>query len=206
VERKSLRGIARSRALPTPSRSRESGPRSRGTAPRRATASSAAVNCARVTHQAPLTLDAVRLLAALIAGALTGRDKAALLAPDFSPTPSDVAARTACARRFVSSPAGPGAAGGRASCLRGKFVAVAALESALAAFDEGTDLAQCLEAAASRPGDSQVAAAAIVGQLAGAHYGAATLPAGMRAGLARAAEIEALADRLFDAAPGVRAA
>lgn len=84
-------------------------------------------------------------------------------------------------------------------------MAVAALESALAAFDEGGDLAQCLEAAASRPGDSQVAAA-IVGQLAGAHYGAATLPAGMRAGLARAAEIEALADRLFDAAPGVRAA
>jgi ADP-ribosyl-[dinitrogen reductase] hydrolase len=164
----------------------------------------AAVNCARLTHQAPLTLDAVRLLAALIAGALAGRDKAALLAPDFSPTPSEW--RVDSLRTPLRELAGGAWRGRRPrKLLRGRFAAVAALESALAAFDEGGDLAQCLDAAASRPGDAQVAAA-IVGQLAGAHYGADSLPAGMRAGLARAPEIEALADRLFDAAPGVRAA
>ncbi len=44
----------------------------------------------------------------------------------------------------------------------------------------------------------------MVGQLAGAHYGASSLPADWRAGLARGAEIEALADRLFDAAGHAR--
>jgi ADP-ribosyl-[dinitrogen reductase] hydrolase len=45
----------------------------------------------------------------------------------------------------------------------------------------------------------------MVGQLAGAHYGASSLPAAWRAGLARADEIEALADSLFDAAGHGRA-
>lgn len=164
----------------------------------------AAANCARVTHQAPLTLDAVRFLAALIAGALAGRDKAALLAANFSPAPDEW--NTESLRPPLRELAGGAWRGRRPrKLLRGKFAAVAALESALAAFEEGGDLAQCLDAAASRPGDAQVAAA-IVGQLAGAYYGAASLSTGVRAGLARAAEIESLADRLFDAAPGVRAA
>ncbi len=159
----------------------------------------AAVNAARVTHQAPLVLDAVRLLAALLAGALAGAGKEALLAPDFSPAPG------AWSAEALRSPVREIAAGdwrGRRSrrILRGKFAAVAALESALSAFDGGADLAGCIEAAAARPGDS-LAAAAIVGQIAGAHYGAASLPAAVRAGLARAAEIEALADRLVDSAP-----
>ena len=164
----------------------------------------AAVNCARVTHQAPLTLDAVRFLAALLAGALAGVDKAALLAADYSPAPDEW--RADSLRPPLRELAGGAWRGRRPrKLLRGKFVAVAALESALAAFDEGIDLATCLRAAASRPGDAQTAAA-IVGQLAGAHYGAAILPGNMRSGLARVAEIEALADRLFDGAPPVRQA
>jgi ADP-ribosylglycohydrolase len=159
----------------------------------------AAVNCARVTHQAPLTLDAVRLFAALLAGALAGHGKAALLAADFSPAPD--AWRPDTLRSPLREIAG-GAWRGRAPrrLLRGKFAAVAALESALAAFEQGGDLAQCLAAAASRPGDAQTAAA-ITGQLAGACYGASGLPAELRAGLARAADIEALADALVDCAP-----
>jgi ADP-ribosylglycohydrolase len=162
-----------------------------------------AVNAARVTHQAPLTLDAVRFLAALLAGALAGADKEALLAPDFSPEPGAWSTDTLRSPvRELASGAWRGRRPRR--MLRGKFAAVAALESALSAFEGGEDLAQCLEAAASRPGDAQMVAA-IVGQLAGAYYGASSLPASMRAGLARAAEIEALADRLVDAAPRARA-
>jgi ADP-ribosylglycohydrolase len=164
----------------------------------------AAVNCARITHQAPLTLDSVRYLAALLAGALAGRDKATLLAADFTPVPESWRPDS------LRSPLRELAAGawrGRAPrrLHRSKLAAVAALESALSAFEVGADFAQCLAAAASRPGDAQVAAA-ITGQLAGAYYGAAALPAGMREGLARAAEIEALADRLLDAAPRARPA
>ncbi len=162
----------------------------------------AAVNCARVTHQAPLTLDAVRLLAALLAGALAGRDKAALLAVDFSPAPESW--RPDTLRSPIREIAG-GAWRGRAPrrLLRGKLAVVAVLESALAAFEQGGDVVQCITAAASRPGDA-LTAAAIAGQLAGACHGASGLPAALRAGLARADEIEALADRLLDAAPRSR--
>jgi ADP-ribosyl-[dinitrogen reductase] hydrolase len=164
----------------------------------------AAVNAARVTHQAPLVLDSARFLAALLAGALAGSGKEALLAPDFSPEPGAWSAES------LRSPVREIAAGawrGRRPrrMLRGKFAAIAALESALTAFDGGADLASCLESAAARPGDAQ-AAAAIVGQVAGAHYGASSLPDSMRAGLARAAEIEALADRIVDGAPRARGA
>jgi ADP-ribosylglycohydrolase len=164
----------------------------------------AAVNAARVTHQAPLVLDSTRFLAALLAGAFAGASKEALLAPDFSPEPGAWSAES------LRSPVREIAAGawrGRRPrrMLRGKFAVIAALESALTAFDDGTDLASCLEAAAARPGDAQ-AAAAIVGQVAGAHYGASSLPDSMRAGLARAAEIEALADRIVDGAPRARGA
>ncbi len=155
----------------------------------------AAVNCARVTHQAPLTLDAVRFFAALLAGALAGAAKEALLADDFSPAPDSW--RPDALRSPIRELAGGAWRGRRPRrMLRGKFASVAALESALAAFESGGDLAQCLEEAASRPGDARTAAA-MVGQLAGAHYGASALPDGTRSGLARSAEIEALADALF---------
>lgn len=168
------------------------------------TAIDAAVNAARVTHQAPLVLDSARFLAALLAGALAGTGKEALLAPDFSPDPDAYGADV------LRSPVREIAAGewrGRRPrrMLRGKFAAIAALESALTAFDEGADLAGCLAVASARPGDAQ-AAAAIVGQIAGAHYGASSLPDAMRAGLARAPEIEELADRIVDGAPRARAA
>ncbi len=162
----------------------------------------AAVNCARITHQAPLTLDATRLLAALLAGALAGTGKAELLAPDFSPEPArwNPEALRSPVRELAS-----GAWRGRKprKIQRGRFAAATALETALTAFEAGEDLARCIEAAATQPGDAQTAAA-IVGQLAGAHYGASGLPAEWRQGLARADEIESLADRLVDAAPRLR--
>jgi ADP-ribosylglycohydrolase len=159
----------------------------------------AAVNSARVTHQAPLTLDAMRFFAALLAGALAGRDKPALLAADFSPVPEAWQPDT------LRSPVREIAAGawrGRAPrrLLRGKLAAVAALEAALSAFEAGGDLEECLAIAASRP-DGGPVAAAMAGQLAGACYGAAALPAGLRASLARVADLEAMADALVDRAP-----
>jgi ADP-ribosylglycohydrolase len=162
----------------------------------------AAVNGARVTHQAPVTLDAIRLLAALLFGALAGAGKDTLLSADFSP---DAEAFDPGSLRPPLRELAAGAWRGRRPrrLLRGKLAAVAALESALSAFEGADSLAQALEAAASRPGDAATATA-IAGQVAGAYYGAQSLPAEMRATLARADEIEALADRLVDAAPRAR--
>jgi len=164
----------------------------------------AAVNGARVTHQAPLTLDSVRFLAALLAGALAGTGKDELLSADYSPDPAifDPGTLRPPLRELAA-----GAWRGRRPrrMLRGKLVAVAALESALAAFEGADGLVQCLEVAASRPGDAATAAA-IAGQVAGAYYGALALPPAMRSALARVDEIEALADRLVDAAPRARSA
>jgi ADP-ribosylglycohydrolase len=164
----------------------------------------AAVNAVRITHQAPLTLDAARLFAVLLAGALAGASKLELLSPDFSPLPARWNASTL---RPPIRELAHGAWRGRKprKIHRSRFAAATALEAAIAAFDGGDDLEQCVQAAAAQPGDAQ-ASAAMVGQLAGAHYGASSLPAAWRAGLARADEIEALADSLFDAAGHGRAA
>jgi ADP-ribosylglycohydrolase len=162
----------------------------------------AAVNAARVTHQAPVTLDAVRLLSALISGALAGEGRDALLSADFTPDPA--AYDPESLRPPLRELAGGAWRGRRPRrMLRGKYAAVAALESALTAFEGGQGFAQVIDAAASRPGDAATAAA-IAGQLAGAHFGATAIPRELRAGLARADEIEALADRLVDAAPRAR--
>jgi len=162
----------------------------------------AAVNGARVTHQAPVTLDAVRLLAALLWGAFAGVGKDTLLSADFSPDPAafDPGTLRPPLRELAA-----GAWRGRRPrrLVRGKFAAVAALESALSAFEGADSLAGTLAAAASRPGDAATATA-IAGQVAGAYYGVHSLPAKIRATLARADEIEALADRLVDAAPRAR--
>jgi len=156
-----------------------------------------AVNCARITHQAPVTLDAVRYLGAMLAGALAGAGKEELLAPFFAPAPgfwdsvklkpgvNDVALgswRRSKPRAIVT----------------GANAAAGALEAALWAFERGNSPGECLGIAASFGGDADITAA-IVGEIAGAHYGATALPKAWRAAIARGNEIEALADALFEA-------
>lgn len=160
----------------------------------------AAIHAARVTHQAPQTLDAVRYFAALLCGALAGVEKNELLAPMYSPVPGYW--DSAHLKSRVMAVAG-GSWRGRAPrrIVSGRNAAAAALEAALWAFECGHDLPQCLEAAMSHGSDPHTVVA-IVGQLAGAHYGASALPSAWRGNLARGAEIEALADALHDAAPG----
>ena len=164
----------------------------------------AAVNGARVTHQAPLTLDAARFLAALLSGALAGVARTRCFPPITAPirrhsTPAR------CARRCASSRPAPGAAAAPRRMLRGKLVAVAALESALTRIRgrgrAGTEL-RGRGIAPGRCGDGRGDRRAGRGRL----LRRTALPREMRAALARADEIEALADRLVDAAPRARSA
>ncbi len=157
----------------------------------------AAVSCARITHQAPLTLDAVRYFAGLLAGALAGASKAELLAPHYSPVPGlwDSVALKARVRDVA---AGSWRRNKPRAIVIGAHAAAGALEAGLWAFERGGNPLECLLVAAGLGGEADVTAA-MVGQLAGAHYGAAALPPAWRAVLARGDEIEAMADALFKA-------
>ncbi len=153
-----------------------------------------AVNCARVTHQAPLTLDAVRYLAALIAGALAGEPKEALLAPMYAPQPG-FWDRVALKPRVREVAEGSWRGRRPRAIVVDASAAATALEGALHAFHAGHDVRGCIAAAAER-GGAAMDSAAIVGQLAGAYYGASNIAAEWRATIARHGEIVAMADAL----------
>jgi ADP-ribosyl-[dinitrogen reductase] hydrolase len=85
--------------------------------------------------------------------------------------------------------------------VSGANAAAGALEAALWAFERGNSPGECLGIAAGLGREADITAA-ITGQLAGAHYGAAALPTTWRAVLARGDEIQSLADALFEAGRG----
>ncbi len=152
-----------------------------------------AVETTRVTHQAPLVLEACRYFAGLLLGALRGVSKQKLLNPAFEPLPGlwrktplkeQVAAIAESAASAVEPPAAGG--GNILDCLRTVLWAFARARN----FREGALLAVNLG------GDADVAGAAY-GQLAGAYYGVAALPPTWRAAVLRREMIEEFADRLL---------
>ena len=134
----------------------------------------AASDAARITCQAPAALAACRSLARALYAALSGLDKAAILA----------AGRAA-------EPPSPGNRGEAAT-----EGAPAALAAALAAFERTASLREALLAAANLGGNSDVVAGAC-GALAGAHYGSGAIPALWRNSLMKHELLEATADRLL---------
>jgi ADP-ribosylglycohydrolase len=162
-----------------------------------AAAVAAAVDCVRVTHQAPVALEAARYFVALLVGALRGASKEELLAPLYTPVPGlweraplrpEIHAIALGAWRDQDA---------RRSARAGQ--AAGALGLALRLFERGAGLTDCLLQAANL-GREADANAAIVGQLAGACYGATELPAGWLQKLALRNSIETLAEGLWSAA------
>jgi ADP-ribosylglycohydrolase len=153
-----------------------------------------AVEATRVTHQAAATLDAARYLAALLVGALQGAPRQELLRPLYSPVEGYWERHRlkpeveAVARGSWTDKAPPRIFGGGQ--------APAALEAALWSLRRSRTFRDAVLAAANLGGDADVTAA-IVGQLAGAHFGAAGIPAAWRGSLAGRDRIVALADGLL---------
>jgi len=128
-------------------------------------------------------------------GALAGAAREELLAPCYSPVPGlwqreplaavvdDVASGSFRFREPLD--------------IRGSGYAVKSLEAALWAFDRTCDFQQGALKAANL-GDDADTTAAIYGQLAGAYYGEEGVPEEWRAKLALRADIERLADALFE--------
>ena len=150
----------------------------------------------RITHQAAVTVDSGRLLAAMLTAALQGQAREEVLAraPTLAlPLREEVAAVAAgwSASRPGRRPPVPGMLG--------------ALDRAARAFARSTDFVSGLERALTAPSAERDAVAATYGALAGAWYGASAIPAAVWQRVAGMDRLETLAGQIFqhaDAAGG----
>jgi ADP-ribosylglycohydrolase len=149
-----------------------------------------AAEAARITAQAPLVLDCVRLLAAALHQALSGRDKEAILKPRrelwvSASTRAEVLAiyEGSYARRDPAQITGGGHI-------------VQALEAAFWAFHRSANFREGALACANLGRDSDVVTA-VYGALAGAHHGVSAIPGSWRNGLMKQGVVVDSADRLL---------
>src|SRR5262245_23277567 len=156
----------------------------------------------RTTHGAPNCVSACRYLGGLIVGAVEGRPKAELLAADFSPvagewdrSPLSRAVAEVAAGSFKSK---------EPPAIKGTGYVVASLEAALWAFHK-TDTFRDGALMAVNLGDDADTTGAVYGQLAGAYYGEAGIPAEWRAMISMREEIEGMADRVYELAEEIGA-
>lgn len=150
----------------------------------------AAADASRTSQQAPVVLDACRVYAALLAAALDGTQKHSLLR--FAGHPAMDALHQRSLKPEIEAVVKCDWQAGTPRAFRED--AVGTLSTALHAFgrsaDFGSGIARLREVSASRD------AAAIYGALAGAHYGAESLPAAPLRDLADRGLLDALAERL----------
>ncbi len=149
----------------------------------------------RTTHGAAACIDACRTFGGLIAGALSGAEKADLLSPFYTPAPTYWQTHP-LETAEIKEVAGGSFKERQPPHIQGSGYVVRSLEAALWAFYHSDSFRDgCLLAA--NLGDDADTTAAVYGQLAGAHYGAAAIPSGWLDKLALRDTIEALARQLF---------
>jgi len=151
---------------------------------------SRAAEAARITAQAPMVLDCVRLFAAMVRLALTGKEKEAVLRPpretwtSVNTRPEVLALYEGSYQRRMPPEI---TAGGHV---------VQALEAALWAFHHGESYREGALLAANLGRDSDVVTSAY-GQLAGAYHGVSAIPGIWRNSLMRQEVVIDTADRLL---------
>ncbi|MHB8764715.1 MAG: ADP-ribosylglycohydrolase family protein [Deferrisomatales bacterium] len=147
----------------------------------------------RTTHGARAAVDACRYFGGLLAAAVNGAPKAELLAGPWEPAPGYWDAHPLCPE--VREVALGSWARREPPAIRGSGYVIRCLEAALWAFHRGDTFREgCLLAV--NLGDDADTTAAVYGQLAGAHYGEAAVPAAWRARLALGDRIGGLAELL----------
>jgi ADP-ribosylglycohydrolase len=155
-----------------------------------AAAVSRAAEAARITAQAPMVLDCVRLLAAMLRQALTGRDKSAVLHPpreawaSASTRPEVLAVYEGSYQRRMPPQ------------ITGGGHVLQALEAAMWAFYRGENFREGALLAANLGRDSDVVCATY-GQIAGAYHGVSAIPGIWRNSLMKQEAIIDTADRLL---------
>jgi ADP-ribosyl-[dinitrogen reductase] hydrolase len=149
-----------------------------------------AIQAARITNQAPVVLDAVRLFAAMLHQALEGREKVVVLRPDR------VLWGAQSLKREVQAVLDGAYLNKVPPAITGGGTVVEALEAALWAFQKSRNFRDGALLVANLGDDSDVACA-VYGQLAGAYYGVSAIPGNWRNSLMHKAMIEDLGDRLL---------
>ena len=148
----------------------------------------------RTTHATEEAVDACRYFAGLIVGALNGVDRQTLLSCSYSPL-EDLWEKSPLAVKIA------GIADGsfkhrEPPAIRGTGYVVESMEAALWCFHKSHDFREGALLAANL-GDDADTTVAIYGQVAGAYYGAESIPAKWRELLTMAAEITSISDRLY---------
>jgi ADP-ribosylglycohydrolase len=155
-----------------------------------ASAVARAAESARITAQAPLVLDCVRLLAAMLHQALAGRDKQAVLRP-----PRDSWASVTTRPEVLAVYDGTYSRRMPPEISGGGHI-LQALEAALWAFHHGETFREGALLAANLGRDSDVVCATY-GQLAGAFHGVSAIPGIWRNSLIKQEVVIETADRLL---------
>ena len=156
-----------------------------------------AADSSRTTHGAHEAVDACRYYAGLLVGALRGVGKDTLLSPGYCPV-DGLWERDPLVRN-IALVAGGSFKDRHPPDIKGTGYVVDALEAALWAFHRSDDFHQGALLAVNL-GDDADTTGAIYGQIAGAHYGAESIPATWRVRLTMLTEITSLADQLHDQA------
>ena len=152
-------------------------------------AGSLGADIARVTHQAPVLVDACRLFACMIAAALAGRSRPQVLAVGEELHGMPLKTEVLDVAREWHDP--------QVGRRRPPSGILGALDRAVRSFAKTRDFSAGLERARTHRGADRATVCAAYGALAGAYYGEAAISAQWRSQVANLDRLEALADRLF---------
>ena len=150
-----------------------------------------AADSSRTTHAAPEAVESCQLFAALLCSALAGTPKEALM-DSVAYRPAEPRLVELASGDFIAKKEGQ---------IRGTGYCVESLEAALWCFFHTDTLEEAVLRAVNLGEDADTTGA-IVGQLAGAYYGAQAIPARWLEVLAMRGDIEELAGKLFERAHG----
>jgi ADP-ribosyl-[dinitrogen reductase] hydrolase len=156
-----------------------------------------AAHSSKTTHGAVEAVDACRFFAALIAGALDGRSKEALLSSSFAPPGVDWGVHPLAPS--IAAIAAGSYTHKAAADIRASGYVVHTLEAALWAFFHSNDFREGALLAVNLGEDADTTGA-VYGQLAGAYYGASGIPDAWRGRLARHDDIVRIATGLLERA------
>lgn len=150
-----------------------------------------AADSSRTTHAAPEAVESCQLFAALLSSALAGTPKEALMG-SLAYRPVEPRLVELASGNFIAK---------TEQQIRGTGYCVESLEAALWCFFHTDSLEEAVLRAVNLGEDADTTGA-IVGQLAGAYYGAQAIPPAWLNTLAMRGDIEELAGKLFERAHG----